>query len=66
MWAKLVSELNAKYSGGNDYFHSYRHFYRDHEKLGKSTTSFGQSFLKTNHPVSKQAFFGEILYVSFI
>ena len=47
------------------FFHSCRPFYRDHEKFGKSTTRFSQTF-KTYHPESKQAFLGKILCVSFI
>ena len=49
MWAKPLSEFNTKYSGGVDsfsFFHSCRPLHRDHEKFGKSTTRFSQTFTK--------------------
>ena len=49
MWAKPLWEFNRKYSGGIDcymtggIFHSCRPLYRDHEKVGKSTSRFSQT-----------------------
>ena len=64
--AKPLSEFNTICSEGTDFFHSCTPLYRDHEKFGKSTARFSQTFTKINHPVSKQAFFGKVLHIKFI
>ena len=46
IWAKSLSELNAKYSGGIDC--SSKPLFHDYEKFSKGTTRFSQTFIKTN------------------
>ena len=56
MWAKSLSEFNAKYPGGINY-PGYAGFMptlcHNHENFGKSTTIFSEIFIKTHLRVNK-------------